>query len=406
MSATGTEVSRLLAGWREEAPLSLEEHLRVYGDIHSRDHGAALVERVERSGLRGRGGAGFPTAVKLRAVAAGRGRPVVVANGTEGEPLSEKDKLLLERMPHLVLDGVALAASAVGAREASVCIAAGASAAIAVGRAALAERAHADIDEVAMRLVAVPDGYVAGEESALVHHLNGGPAIPTLVPPRPFERGVGGRPTLVQNVETLAHIALIARFGSRWFREVGTALDPGTALITLSGEVGWPGVYEIALGAPLGTIVAEAGPVEPPRAVLLGGYHGTWLAADDLGSFEIGHEALRRRGAALGCGIVTVLGERACGVCATAPILEYLAQASAGQCGPCTFGLRAIADRFAELSDGVAPPGALEQLHRWAGLVERRGACHHPDGAARLLRSTLETFADDVHRHARGGRCT
>ena len=126
----------------------------------------------------------------------------------------------------------------------------------------------------------VPDRFVAGEETALVQFLNGGPARPTFTPPRPFERGVGGAPTLVQNAETLAHVAQIARFGPAWFRRIGTAAEPGSILVTLSGAVARPGVYEVALGSPLRDLLAQAGGArEEIQAYLIGGYFGTWVGA-------------------------------------------------------------------------------------------------------------------------------
>src|SRR5207249_605571 len=213
------------------------------------------------SGLTGRGGAGFPTAIKLRAVADSRARTVVVANGVEGEPPSAKDRFLLAQNPHLVLDG-AEAAAAVGARDVVIALAEGA--AHARARMAAAIEARRGTARARFQLVSAPDRFVAGEESALVQLLNGGPAKPTFVPPRPFERGVDGRPTLVQNVETLANIGLIARFGPAWFRELGTAAEPGTVLVTVSGAVRDPGVYEVELGMPLRQIIQLCGDAPSP----------------------------------------------------------------------------------------------------------------------------------------------
>ena len=403
---TGLETIRLLAGRRDSGRwLGLRDHAETYGPPERALDGPDLIGRLERSGLRGRGGGSFPTGRKLRAVAGGRRRAIVVVNGCEGEPASAKDLLLLERLPHLVLDGAALAASAVGAREALVCIPAGADRARVALRGGLHERAVARSDRISFRVVPVPDRYVASEESALVQHLNGGPALPTFVPPRPFQRGVGGRPTLVQNAETLAHVALIARRGSEWFRELGTPDDPGTTLVTVSGAVDAPGIYEIPLGVALGRLLALARPSAPTRAVLLGGYFGSWVSSEHAHDVPLAHHGLRERGAALGCGVVIVLPAGACGLCETAAVLDYLAAESAGQCGPCVFGLRAIADRTVELGEGFAPPGTVEQLRRWAQEIEGRGACHHPDGAIRLLRSTLDVFAEEAARHQRGMRC-
>jgi len=361
-----------------------------------------LLAAVERSGLRGRGGASFPTGTKLRAVRGGRRRPLVLVNGSEGEPASGKDELLLSAVPHLVLDGALLAAAAVGAGEVIVCVDGTAGAALgAVERALRERRAEA---AATVRLAALPPRYLAGEETALVRWLDGGPAAPTGV--RPFERGVGGRPTLVGNVETLAHLAQVARFGTDWFRQLGTAEQPGSALVTLSGAVGRPGVYEVGVGAPLGELVEDAGGApDGIAAVLVGGYFGSWLTAGQAAAARLDERSLRQLGAAMGCGAVVVLPAGACGLAETARVLAWMAGESAGQCGPCVFGLAAVARAAADLRDGRAGQDTVERLRRWAGQIEGRGACRLPDGAVRLLRSALDVFGDDLERHLAGGTC-
>jgi NADH:ubiquinone oxidoreductase subunit F (NADH-binding) len=254
-------------------------------------------------------------------------------------------------------------------------------------------------------LAVVPDGFVAGEETALVHFMNGGAPTPTFVPPRPSERGVHGRPTLVQNVETLANVALIDQHGADWFRERGTNAEPGTALVTVSGAVRRPGVREVEIGTQLGEALALAGDsVSPPSAVLVGGYFGTWVDARDL-DLPLSNAGLRPAGASLGARVLFVLDATSCGLIETARILAYLARESAGQCGPCKFGLQALAADADSLARGAADPTTVERLHRLAGLVEGRGACAHPDGASRLLRSALGVFAPEVELHLRN-RCS
>lgn len=363
-----------------------------------------LLAAVERSGLRGRGGAGFPTGRKLRAVSATR-RGVVVVNGAEGEPASGKDKLLLGAVPHLVLDGALLAAAAVGAGEVVVCVDHTATAARAAVAWAVEERRRAEPGP-SVRVVTVPARYVAGEETALVHWLNGGPAIPTRTPPRVFERGVGGRATLVDNVETLAHLAQILRFGPDWFRQLGTEEEPGSALVTLSGAVARPGVYEIPIGARLADVVGTAGTPAGVAAVLVGGYFGAWLDASGAGRARLSAAELRPLGASLGCGALVVLPEGACGLRETARVLGWLAGQTAGQCGPCVHGLAAIATATAALHAGRGGAAGLDRLRRWASQVEGRGACRMPDGAVRFLHSALHVFADEVARHLRHGGCT
>jgi NADH:ubiquinone oxidoreductase subunit F (NADH-binding) len=267
---------------------------------------------------------------------------------------------------------------------------------------ALAERR----DGCGVRLRTVPDGYVAGEESALLHHLNGGPATPTLVPPRPHERGLGRRPTLVSNAETVAHLALIARHGPGWFREAGTAEHPGTALVTVGGAVAAPGVQEIALGTPLARAIAGAGgQTAALRAVLVGGYSGTWLTPEDAAATTLDDASLRIRDAALGAGVVVALPADACPVAETARVVRWMAAEGAGQCGPCVHGLDAIAGAVESLAAGTAPRDAIARLERWSAQVHGRGACHHPNGVVRFLRSALAVFAAEVEDHRRHGPC-
>ena len=365
-----------------------------------RHRGAALIDEVEAAGLRGRGGAGFPTAVKLRAVAARRGRRAVVVNAAEGEPLSAKDRTLLEVAPHLVLDGALLAAEAVGAHEIVLALKRSAVAANASVSTALADR-H---DAVNVSVQTVPDAYLAGEETALIRALNGGPVKPTLTPPRPDQRGLARRPTLVSNAETLAHLALIARHGAGWFREVGTTAHPGSALVTVDGSVDRPAVYEIALGMSLTDVLASAGEVGR-GAVLVGGFYGTWLGPGAAARARLDDASLREHGAALGAGVIAVLPEHACPVAEVARVVGWMADESAGQCGPCTFGLAAIADALYTFVDGVPDRLALQRLQRWAGQVQGRGACHHPDGTVRFLRSALDVFSADFEDHRRHGPC-
>ena len=394
---------RLLSGLSETgATMTLADHARVHG-VLPRTSPRELIEAVHRSGLRGRGGADFPTAVKLQAVAQrSRGGAVLVVNGSETEPASAKDRLLLTRLPHLVLDGAVLAAGAVGAGEVIVKVGEGARGSLQALDGALSVRA----DPVPIRVVAGPEGYVAGEESAVVQLLNAGVPKPTFVPPRAFERGYRGRPTLIQNPETLAQIALVARYGDRWYRELGTDADPGSALVTISGAVAAPGVYELAFGTPMTDLLSAAGgSTEPLQALLVGGYFGTWVDTSRAFGLRLAREDLRSVGCSLGSGVLIALGESACGLHESARVIAYLASQSAGQCGPCVYGLRAISDAFGALADGVANERERERVRRWTTEVRGRGACHHPDGAARFVDSALAVFGGEIDWHRRQ-RCT
>ncbi|MGH2903782.1 MAG: SLBB domain-containing protein, partial [Solirubrobacteraceae bacterium] len=369
---------RLLIGIPDQGHMGLGEHLAIHGEMalgrgrrHARRFAAELIESIERAGLRGRGGSAFPTAVKMRAVAGARRRGVVVANGAEGEPTSLKDRLLLEALPHLVLDGGSLAGAALGCSDLIVCLPESADAARHSVAQALKERARAECDSIAVRLHLVPDRYVAGQESALVNHLNGGGAVPTLTPPLPFERGVQRRPTLMSNVETLAHIALIARYGPEWFREVGTPAEPGSALITISGAVAYPGVYEIEHRAPLRDILQVAGgPSGDIKALLLGGYSGAWLPGLLVQTLSLSAEHLAPFGAGLGPGILVALPDESCGVAETARVTRWLSRETSGQCGPCIHGLNAIATAVEELAAGRAAEGTEQRIARWASIVQ------------------------------------
>jgi len=349
-----------------------------------------LIDRIEAANLVGRGGAGFPVARKWRAVAErAKGRGVVLANGAEGEPLSVKDRILMANRPHLVIDGALLAADAVGAPDIIFYVGAAHRAAEAAMTQALRERSHQLKGRA--RLVSAPHCYVAGEESASVHFINAGDARPTTTPPRPFERGVDGRPTLVQNVESLAIAALIAR-----------GMEETAGLVTVSGAVRHAGVQEIERDAILADVAAAAGGLaRPVTAVLLGGYFGGWAAIDEVWGLPLEPQSLRARGLTFGCGVVHFLAENACGVDATARIVTYLASQSARQCGPCVFGLGAIAESARRLAARATHPGDLERLTRWTGQLSGRGACKHPDGAAGLLRSALTVFADEFRAHQR-----
>lgn len=399
-----TSISRLLAPADYiQGPVDLARHLQLLQPLPDLDQTALLAE-VEASGLTGRGGAAFPTATKMRTVAAARGRAVVVGNGGEGEPLSRKDRTLLSLVPHLVLDGATLAAHAVGAGEINICVHD-----LAIARQlrhAVADRQSADLLRAPIRVHDLPGHYVASEETAVIRSLNGGPALPAFTPPRPFEKGVRGRPTLVDNVETLAHIALIARYGADWFRTVGTTEAPGSALFTITGCVVQPGVRELALGTPLNQVLAAAGgPLDDIQAVLAGGYGGGWLPASALAT-PATQRHFTAQGAALGPGIIHALPTRACGIAETAAVLRWLAQQNAGQCGPCMFGLPAIADDFACLATGVSDIGRVRhRLQDRLNTIAGRGACRHPDGAVRLARSALQVFAGHLDQHQRHGPC-
>jgi len=391
--------------------MDLEQHLATHGapprePPRRRRRESPLIEQVEHAGLLGRGGGAFPAARKLRSVAGAGRRTVVVINAAEGEPASFKDRTLMRSLPHLVLDGGELAARALGADEVIVCQCSSARASAESAAAAIAERRRLGDASPPVRLQVVPSHYLSGQESALVSFLNGGRAVPTFTPPLPFEAGVRRRPTLVANAETLAHLALIARHGPDWFRQLGTPSQPGSALVTLSGPVAHPGVYEIEYGASLPSLIeAAGGATDGVRAALVGGYAGSWIDGGLLSALALSDEHLAPHGAALGAGVVLLLSERACPVAETARVAAWLASQSSGQCGPCVNGLGALAATVAQIAHRSAAAKASQRLARLASLVQRRGACGHPDGAVEFILSAVETFGAEFGDHASRGSC-
>jgi NADH:ubiquinone oxidoreductase subunit F (NADH-binding) len=387
---TGGWLLSRLAG--ADARESLSRHQAALG---ARPFGSpAMIPVIEASGLRGRGGAGFPTGLKWRAVAdRSEGRAVVLVNGVEADPVSRKDRFLMGSRPHLVLDGAVIAAESVGAKHVIVAVNRGA----APARQALATAIQERRERIRIEVIDVPSRYVAGEETALVQSVNGRPARPTVTPPRPFEKGVQGRPTLVQNAETLAWVGLIARRGAAWFRSLGSPSNPGAVLITIDGSVPRPGVYELPASATIMHALATAGCADPSvlQAVLAGGYFGTWVSpANEL---PVGDA---------GAGIIVALPPSSCGLTETARIMSFLAGESARQCGPCFNGLPALASAIAQIAAGRARTADVERLRRWANqLSGHRGACHHPDGAINLLKSGLRAFEVDLNVHLQRGAC-
>jgi NADH:ubiquinone oxidoreductase subunit F (NADH-binding) len=326
------------------------------------------------------------------------GRPgVVLGNGAEADPLNLKDKVLMRAQPHLVLDGLEIAAALTGARSVAVVVSDPESSR--TMRSAVAERVAARYDRAPAEVIEVAPTYLGGEETALMAGVEGRPALPRFKLPRPTERGVGGRPTLVQNVETLANFALIARFGAAWFRRAGNDSDPGTALVSVFGAVTRPGVREVELGSRLLALSDEAG-ASLSRPVLIGGTGGVWLDPTRAASAELTAKSLGAYPSS-----VVVLPDQACPLAETARLVAYLRSGSARQCGPCTNGLPLLADTISQLAFMGQDPKVRGRLDRLCGLIANRGACHLPDGAIRLVKSALTAFSDEVDLHIHRGPC-
>ncbi|MGW9245927.1 NADH-ubiquinone oxidoreductase-F iron-sulfur binding region domain-containing protein [Streptomyces badius] len=398
---------QLTTGFDLVERLDLAMHLKVHGPLEPMT-GERLAELAETISLRGRGGAGFPFGKKLRAVAKAsirRGvRPVVVINGSEGEPACRKDTVLLNRAPHLILDGALLAAEALGARTLVVAVTRN-STEISV-RAALAERGLSDRrgQQLRARVVRTPERMVSGEASSVIRAANGGPALPPGRRERAAETGVGGAPTLLSNAETYAQLAVAARIGPRRYGHTGLPNEPGTVLLTVSGAVARPMVVEVPTGVPLRYVLELAGAPPLPQGVLTGGYHGNWIDAVSSHNAVISRESLATVGGALGAGAVLPIGPDTCPLGESLRIANWLAAETAGQCGPCKLGLPAAAGGLSDVLNGGGP-AALEALREVTQAVKGRGACKHPDGSARFLLSTLSAFTDDLAAHVLDGGC-
>ena len=384
---------------------TMRENIAGYlemGGYQPGDDPDKLVAKVEQSGLLGRGGAAFPLAVKLRSVRDRGGPRVVVANGEEGEPLSVKDRWLLRFRPHLVLDGLFRAARTVDAEQAYVYLSDR-------DAAASVRRALVELgDDVPVRVevVRIEPSYVGGEETAVVRAIDGGPALPVDKPPRPFEVGVGGHPTLVSNVETLANLPPIDVHGPDAFVE--PSLDrqcPGTFLLTLSGACRAPGLYEVPLGTTLREVAAQTGGFAgEPQGALMGGYFAGLVGADVV-DLPLSYPATRVRGTGLGCGAIWVIGGDECPVAIAADLMAYFERNNARQCGPCIRGTGAMARALGRLADGAATEKDVDQLAGWSVSLRGRGACAYLDGAANLAASVYREFPEVVARH-RAAPCT
>ena len=352
-----------------------------------------LVEMARAVDLRGRGGAGFPFATKLSAAA--RRKAVVVVNASEGEPASHKDAALITCSPHLVLDGAATVAHALRTREVHIAVPSEFPAIRLVLETALRERSAAG-ERLKVRLHDAAPRFVAGQAQAVLQLLAGRENLPVTAWQPEAISGHRGRPTLLSNAETFAHVGHLAAVGPRGYAAHGTASEPGTTLVTLRGDGMDPEVREVAYGTPLRDVLNQS---EMSRPLLLGGYHGTWLTPAQLSGLRVSRNDIAAAGATLGAGVMLPLAEGWCPLVRTAALVDYLAGQSARRCGPCLNGLPAMAEALRALVHGGGPVRRVEEL---CGLVVRRGACAHPDGTARLVTSMLQRFPEEVDSHSLG----
>ncbi|MCX5263462.1 NADH-quinone oxidoreductase subunit NuoF family protein [Streptomyces sp. NBC_00199] len=398
---------QLTSGFDLVERLDLPMHLKVHGPLEPLG-GEALAKLSENINLKGRGGAGFPFHKKLRSVAEAaikRGvRPVVVVNGSEDEPACRKDTVLINRAPHLILDGALLVAEALGART------------LVVGvtrestqrsmEAALSERGLSNGRRSALKAFVQrnPIRMVTGAAASLIRSIDGGPPIPPGRKVSASQNGVGGAPTLLSNAETFAQLAIAARIGPERYGNTGLYDEPGTVMLTVSGAVARPMVIEVPTGVPLRYVLQLAGAPPVPQGVLTGGYHGKWIDAATVNEAVVSRNSLDAVGGALGAGAILPISQETCPLGESLRVAQWLADESAGQCGPCYLGLPAAARGMEDIINGGGP-AALEALKQVAKNVKRRGACSHPDGSAMFLESTIKAFTDDLAAHVLGNGC-
>ena len=345
-----------------------------------------LVTLLDDAGLTGRGGAHFPTSIKL-ASALESGADLVV-NACDGEIGAHKDALVVAEHLDALQHGAGLLSRRVH---------------WAAHRGSDTERRLRD---AGLRVLAAPSRYVASEESALVSLLHGGRARPVTrqAPVSSGGRDAQGRrlrPTLVLNAETVWRVSQIERKGVAWFRSYGTAEEPGPRLVAMGGNLESPGVYDTEAGVPLRDLLEAAGAVDV-RAVGISGLSGGWLSGHAAWAATWSDAGLAPYGFPTGTGVVHVLGRTSCPVEHLARIASFAAGESAGQCGPCMFGVPAVAQQLQLLADGALPPEEMLGLHHRLGMLPGRGACRFPDGVSRFAASGLRTFDAEVQAHLHG----
>ena len=357
---------------------------------------AEILDRLVASGLRGRGGGWFPTARKWQAVRAEGGDPVVIANGAEGEPGSIKDRRVMMDRPADVIGGLALAAAAVGASEGIVFLKASFHRAAAALAGAIAAGAPSGLP---VRIARGDDSYVTGEETALLESLEGRRPWPRPKPPLPPGYGLSGRPTLVQNVETLSRVGAAVADPAAYRKAE-------TTLVSVWGHVARPGVYDVALGTPLSRIIAThaGGARDGIGMIFPAGPSGTPLTAAQAGTL-LDPDALRAAGSALGTASLLVVGERACPIAVGASLASFFERESCGQCPPCTVGSAGLARTLRAVESGVARAQELNALAEVAGFMKDHGYCAHSRTAALSVMGLLARFRDDVEAHLAAGRC-
>ncbi|PDV97850.1 complex I 51 kDa subunit family protein [Candidatus Chloroploca asiatica] len=372
---------------------------------------SAILPTLEAAGLRGMGGAGFPIFRKwgfmLPSPRDGGDRYFVV-NGNEDEPGTFKDRALLAESPHQVIEGALIAALALDVNQIVLYLNPGATDALAAAETAISQW-HPHLDEVAatigqriaLRVVCSSGLYIGGEETAVIATVEGGFPFPRQKPPFPAQSGVHGRPTTVNNVETVAHVTHILRHGAEWYRNLGLGEAVGTKLYSLSGDVLRPGLYELPMGTTLRELVFTHGggmlQGKAFKAVFTGGPSNTILTAEDLDA-PLDWDSLRAYRSRLGTGAMIVISEGASIVRRVADYVEFFADGSCGQCPPCKIGTRELAGVLRTIDAGRGTQADLAHIEHMCGLLPGSGRCALVDGAITVVDSALAKLRDEFER--------
>jgi NADH-quinone oxidoreductase subunit F len=374
----------------------------------------ALVRTIAESGLRGRGGGGYSTGAKWRAAAAEPAdERYVVANGFEADNGARLDRSLMENDPHAVVEGLALAAYAIGARRAYIALRERSTLAIqrleAVVRQAeelgyIGSNALDTGVDVHIEVVALPGGMVVGEETVLLKAIQNKRAQPDQRPPYPSEKGLYGRPTVVNNVETLALVPWIVANGAAAFAEIGDGENPGTTLVQITGAVKTPGVVEVPLGMSLKRMLDAAGGVGDAKAVLVGGPAGGFLPPAELDTLYT-PAALNEKGAIWGSGAIVVAGPGTCLVDMATTLERVLSDESCGKTIPCRIGVRRLYEMGQRATSGLSKPNDPEVLQQLAADVRDGALCGLEFCAPNPFLTGMRYFADEFDAHFTRGTC-
>ena len=364
-----------------------------------------MIEKVEESGLRGRGGAGFPTYIKWKSVSETKGTHYVVINATEGEPDSLKDRYLVSHRPHLIIEGLLIACKAVKSTAAWIVVNEEFSEGISSLAKALKDVRQANLlGNVDIRIMTAPHRYVMGEETALLNWVEGKPGKPRFKLHLPVHKGLWEQPTLIQNAETISNIPYIFQKGASAYRSLGSEASPGTALFSLQGDVEQPGLYEFPLGTPLIDLIWAAGGVKDDKeikAALIGGNFGGFLYGKSL-HINLDYESLKTVGGSLGCGIVHIFNEESSVEQAADDVLTFFAEETCGQCGPCHMGTEAMRDELRKyLKDNSI---GIEKLANYSVALRRKGACGLIDGAS-IVAGTIVNYINENRSDKYEGSC-